>query len=216
VERVHTVDKPHGDYGAEFLDLERELAVFLRRARASSGEMAREVHPDLEPAAYGLLVRLEDGGPQRATDLAGYFGVGKATISRQVRALDVLGLIARTPDPADGRASLLQLTPEGRERFTRVREARRASYGRKLAAWDRAEIAELARLLHQLNELAETDSESDSESGPESGPESDCESGSEPGAGSEVDADFKADLGGDLDADFDADGDAHGAGLRER
>ncbi|MFE7122327.1 MarR family transcriptional regulator, partial [Streptomyces sp. NPDC057654] len=29
-----------------FLALERELAVFLRRARASSGEMARAVHPE--------------------------------------------------------------------------------------------------------------------------------------------------------------------------
>ncbi|GAB2829032.1 MarR family transcriptional regulator [Streptomyces daliensis] len=154
------VDHSEGHtYASEFLDLERELAVFLRRARASSGEMAREVHPELEPAAYGLLVRLEDAGPQRATDLAAYFGVGKATMSRQLRALDVLGLIARTPDPADGRASLLQLTPEGRERFTRVRNARRAEYGRKLAAWDPAEIAELARLLHRLNGTAESDPE---------------------------------------------------------
>ncbi|MEV5506073.1 MarR family winged helix-turn-helix transcriptional regulator [Streptomyces orinoci] len=135
----------------EFLALERELAVFLRRARASSGEMAREVHPELEPAAYGLLVRLAETGRQRATELAAYFGVGKATMSRQLRALDELGLIARTPDPADGRASLVELTEEGSERFTRVRDARRAQYVRKLADWDRAEIAELARLLHQLN-----------------------------------------------------------------
>jgi DNA-binding MarR family transcriptional regulator len=142
-------------YAPQFLDLERELAVFLRRARASSGEMARAVHPDLEPAAYGLLVRLEDSGPQRATDLAAYFGVGKATISRQVRALESLGLIARTPDPADGRASVLKLTGEGRERFTLVREARRAEYDRKLAEWDKGEIAELARLLNRFNRLAE-------------------------------------------------------------
>ncbi|MFI1963872.1 MarR family winged helix-turn-helix transcriptional regulator [Streptomyces pathocidini] len=137
----------------EFLALERELAVFLRRARASSGEMAREVHPDLEPAAYGLLLRLEDAGEQRATELAGYFGVGKATMSRQLRALESLGLIARRPDPADGRASLVTLTPEGRTRFTAVRGARRAQYVRKLEGWDRREIAELARLLHRLNAL---------------------------------------------------------------
>ncbi|CAM5319121.1 hypothetical protein STANM309S_02359 [Streptomyces tanashiensis] len=43
----------------EFLALERELAVFLRRARAQSGEMAREVHPELESSAYGLFVRLD-------------------------------------------------------------------------------------------------------------------------------------------------------------
>ncbi|NGO73718.1 MarR family winged helix-turn-helix transcriptional regulator [Streptomyces boncukensis] len=142
------------EFGPEGLDLERELAVFLRRARATSGEMAREVHPDLEPGAYGLLMRLEEAGPQRATDLACYFGVGKATMSRQLRALDGLGLIVRSPDPADGRASLVELTAEGRERFTRVRDARRSRYARKLAAWDRQEIADLARLLHRLNELS--------------------------------------------------------------
>lgn len=141
----------------EFLALERELAVFLRRARASSGEMAREVHPDLEPAAYGLLVRLEDAGQQRATELAGYFGVGKATMSRQLRALEELGLVAREPDPADGRASLVRLTDEGRSRFRRVRDARRDRYMSKLAGWDRGEVAELARLLHQLNKRAESE-----------------------------------------------------------
>lgn len=134
-----------------FLALERELAVFLRRARASSGEMAREVHPGLEPAAYGLLVRLEAAGAQRATELAGYFGVGRATMSRQLRALEELGLVTREPDPDDGRASLVRLTTEGLERFSRVRDARRERYVSELAAWDRGELAELARLLHQLN-----------------------------------------------------------------
>ncbi|MFE6855640.1 MarR family transcriptional regulator, partial [Streptomyces sp. NPDC057674] len=55
---------PSGGVDPVFLALERELAVFLRRARAQSGEMAREVHPELEPAAYGLFVRLDDAGPQ--------------------------------------------------------------------------------------------------------------------------------------------------------
>ncbi|MBC9711297.1 MarR family transcriptional regulator [Streptomyces sp. TRM66268-LWL] len=142
---------PESGVDHEFLALERELTVFLRRARASSGEMARAVHPELEPAAYGLLVRLEEGGPQRATDLAAYFGVGKATMSRQLRALEDLGLVAREPDPADGRAALVRLTDEGRERFRTVRGARRERYVRQLADWDRSEVAELARLLHQLN-----------------------------------------------------------------
>ncbi|MFE5029196.1 MarR family winged helix-turn-helix transcriptional regulator [Streptomyces sp. NPDC056656] len=140
----------------EFLSLERELTVFLRRARASSGEMARAVHPDLEPAAYGLLARLEECGRQRATELAAYVGVGKATMSRQLRALEDLGLVAREPDPADGRAWLVHLTDEGRANFRQVRDARRATYVRQLAGWDRTEVAELARLLHQLNAGAES------------------------------------------------------------
>jgi DNA-binding MarR family transcriptional regulator len=142
---------PPNGVDQEFLALERELTVFLRRARANQGEMAREVHPDLESSAYGLLVRLDESGGQRATDLAAYIGVGKATMSRQLRALEELGLIAREPDPADGRAWLVRLTDEGRSRVGRVREARRARYVRKLAHWDRHEVAELARLLHQLN-----------------------------------------------------------------
>ncbi|WP_110944105.1 MarR family winged helix-turn-helix transcriptional regulator [Streptomyces niger] len=146
-----------------FLSLERELAVFLRRARASSGEMAREVHPDLEPSAYGLLVRLADVGEQRATELACYVGVGKATISRQLRALDDLGLVAREKDPADGRAVLVRLTDEGLARFTRVRNARRDRYARRLASWDRGEIGELARLLHRLNEEQEQEQEQERE-----------------------------------------------------
>jgi DNA-binding MarR family transcriptional regulator len=134
-----------------FLALERELTVLLRRARANQGEMAREVHPDLEPAAYGLLIRLEECGSQRATTLAGYIGVGKATMSRQLRALEELGLVGREPDPADGRAWLVALTDEGRRRVGQVREARRRRYVSQLAHWDRHEVAELARLLHELN-----------------------------------------------------------------
>ncbi|MEW1648034.1 MarR family transcriptional regulator [Streptomyces sp. NPDC091219] len=142
-------DEPVADH--EYLSLERELTFLLRRARANQGEMAREVHPDLESAAYGLLVRLEEYGRQRATELAAYIGVGKATMSRQLRALEELGLIAREPDPADGRAWLVDLTDEGRRRVTHVREARRARYVTQLSHWDRREVAELARLLHELN-----------------------------------------------------------------
>ncbi|MFR9674215.1 MarR family winged helix-turn-helix transcriptional regulator [Streptomyces sp. TR02-1] len=155
--RGRDVHEPHGeveDFAPEYLELERELAVFFRRARAASGEMAREVHPDLEPAAYGLLLRLESAGPQRATALAAYFGVGKGTMSRQLRALEALRLVHREPDPEDGRASLVRLTRDGRERFSRVREARRAEYARRLAAWSPGEIAELARLLHRFNTLS--------------------------------------------------------------
>ncbi|MER5180508.1 MarR family transcriptional regulator [Streptomyces sp. NPDC002896] len=153
--RAPEFEAPEHGADREFLSLERELTVLLRRARASSGEMAREVHPDLEPAAYGLLVRLEERGEQRATELAAYIGVGKATMSRQLRALEQLGLVAREPDPADGRAWLVHLTDEGRARFRTVRNARRARYVRQLADWDRKEVAELARLLHHLNARAE-------------------------------------------------------------
>nr|BFD82722.1 MarR family transcriptional regulator [Streptomyces sp. Xyl84] len=144
-----------GGVDREFLSLEREMTVLLRRARASQAEMAREVHPELESSAYGLLVRLDECGSQRATALAAYIGVGKATMSRQLRALEELGLVAREPDPADGRAWLIALTDDGRRRVGKVRDARRGRYVRQLDHWDRREVAELARLLHELNGVME-------------------------------------------------------------
>ncbi|MBZ3903768.1 MULTISPECIES: MarR family winged helix-turn-helix transcriptional regulator [Streptomyces] len=149
-------DLPVSGMDQAYLALERELTVLLRRARAKSGEMARAVHPDLESAAYGLLARLDEAGRLRATELAAFIGVGKATMSRQLRALEHLGLIAREPDPADGRAWLVHLTDEGRARFRAVRDARRGAYVRQLAGWDRDEVAELARLLLQLNRGVES------------------------------------------------------------
>lgn len=139
----------------EYLSLERELTILFRRARANQGEMAREVHPDLESAAYGLLIRLDECGRQRATELAAYIGVGKATMSRQLRALEDLGLVAREPDPADGRAWLVHLTEGGHDRVREVREARRARYVSQLNHWNRHEVAELARLLGRLNRVME-------------------------------------------------------------
>ncbi|WP_254878790.1 MarR family winged helix-turn-helix transcriptional regulator [Streptomyces sp. NA04227] len=144
----------------EFLALEREMGLLLRRARATSGEMAREMHPDLEPAAYGLLQCLEQSGARRATELAAFIGVGKATVSRQLRALEELGIVTREPDPADGRASLIRLTEPGRSRFRAVRDARRKRYVHRLADWDRTEVAELARLLGKLNAAQDSGEES--------------------------------------------------------
>lgn len=148
--RLRTQTSPSGA-DQEYLSLERELTILFRRARANQGEMAREVHPDLDSAAYGLLIRLDECGRQRATELAAYIGVGKATMSRQLHALEKLGLVAREPDPADGRAWLVHLTDEGHDRVRTVRNARRARYVSKLNHWDRHEVAELARLLGQLN-----------------------------------------------------------------
>lgn len=146
-----SAEPPASGADQEYLSLERELTILFRRARANQGEMAREVHPDLESAAYGLLIRLDECGRQRATELAAYIGVGKATMSRQLRALEDLGLVAREPDPADGRAWLVGLTDEGHDRVRKVRDARRARYVSQLSHWDRLEVAELARLLGQLN-----------------------------------------------------------------
>ncbi|MFC7219903.1 MarR family winged helix-turn-helix transcriptional regulator [Streptomyces polyrhachis] len=147
-------ERPHPTgVDREVLALETELGVFYRRARAAVGELARAVHPDLDPAAYGLLSLLAEDGERRATDIAAYFGVGKATMSRQLRALEEAGLLERRTDPADGRAFLVRLTEDGGRRFRTVSAERRDQWLRHLAAWDREDVVALTRLLHRFNEL---------------------------------------------------------------
>jgi DNA-binding MarR family transcriptional regulator len=135
--------------------VEHEISMLFRRARARSAELARDVHPELDPDAYGLLLRIELAGPARLTDLAEFFGVGKGTMSRQLRQLERLGLVSRTPDPIDGRASRLDLTEEGRRRYGQARVARLERLRRLLEQWDRADVIRLAELLHRLNTLTD-------------------------------------------------------------
>ena len=141
--------------------IEYELCTLLRRARAISAEMGRQVHPGLDPEAYGLLVGIHDHSRARASELAGHFGLGKATVSRQLKVLAELGLIEREPDPADGRANVLVLTDEGRQRLEATRSARRERWHAKLGRWPVDDVLLLADMLARFNGLCAAGYEED-------------------------------------------------------
>ncbi|MCC3283965.1 MarR family winged helix-turn-helix transcriptional regulator [Arthrobacter caoxuetaonis] len=132
-------------------DLEQELSVLWRRARAASQRVARAVHPDLEPAAYGLLVLLQRQGPLRLTDIAAAIGVGKPSVSRQIVMLENLGLVRKQADPDDGRAQAISLTDSGREQLLKTQRAREEHFHALLQAWSEDEVRALSVLLHKLN-----------------------------------------------------------------
>ncbi len=134
------------------LRVERELGLFLRRARAASSSLARAVHPDLDGSAYLLLSAVARTPGIRTSDLADLLGVGRGTMSRQVTRLERLGLLARTADPHDSRSQPLALTPEGEERFARARAGRQEYVRRALAGWPEDELGRLAGLLGRLND----------------------------------------------------------------
>jgi DNA-binding MarR family transcriptional regulator len=136
--------------------VEHQLGVLFRRSRALSAEVRREMYPELDPGAYGLLVLISEAAPARPTYLAAYYGIGKATISRQLKVLEELGLIGRAPDPVDGRAHLLQLTDEGRQRLDRLRRARQERCRALLDTWPEDEVRLLADMLSRFNALTET------------------------------------------------------------
>jgi DNA-binding MarR family transcriptional regulator len=105
----------------------------------------------LDRSAYGILCRLADEGAQRLGSLATAFGLDPSTITRQVQSLERAGLAARTTDTLDRRASILDLTDEGRTVLDRTRTYRRARLEQALADWSTDERADLGRLLTKLN-----------------------------------------------------------------
>ena len=149
------LDPPPADQHAAFVRLEREIGLLLRRSRAISARLARELHPDLDGAAYGLLALLQDTGPLRASTLVARLGLDKSTVSRQLATLVDLGLVGRAPDPADGRAHVLTASAEGSARLERIRDARRARWESDMADWPPDDVARLGELLGRLNRLGE-------------------------------------------------------------
>lgn len=106
----------------------------------------------LDRPAYGALVRIAEAAPVRPTDLAESLGIDLSTVSRQVRDLERAGLVCRTVDPADQRASRLSLSAEGQAILSRVRAARQDAMRRLLAEWGDADRELLARLMGRLAE----------------------------------------------------------------
>jgi DNA-binding MarR family transcriptional regulator len=134
-----------------YSQVERELAVLLRRGHANSGDLSRQVHPDLQASAYALLARLHDLGSARAADLSDYFGIDKGALSRQLRLLEDLELITREIDTADRRSHLLTLTAGGRRRLTQARRARQRLIRQELSRWPTCDVEVFGDLLARFN-----------------------------------------------------------------
>ena len=105
---------------------------------------------DLDLPSFHLVRRLADSGPARASDLAQLVCLDLSTVSRQVASLEHLGLVERRPDPLDGRASLLLLSPKGRRVSTRLSQARRTMFAEILAEWPEDAVERFGDLLSRF------------------------------------------------------------------
>lgn len=131
--------------------LEHEIGTLLRRIRRGLADRAVQVHPELNATSYMLLSTLNEHGARRAADLAELFALDKGSVSRFVHQLVELGLIERSPDPADGRASILAVTDDAVRRLAEVRGDRRAHFEDRLDSWDPDDIEDLATRLGRFN-----------------------------------------------------------------
>ena len=139
------------DRQASVRTIESEVGVLIRRVRRVVAERAQEVHQSLHPSTFILLNHLHDHGPLRASSLVEHFAMDKASVSRQVQHLLDLGLVDRAPDPADGRATLLSVSDDGRRRLADVADHRRKLLDERLGDWDEAELASFAADLARYN-----------------------------------------------------------------
>jgi len=128
-----------------------ELGTHLARLIRLFDRMQAQYQMDnpeaVERAAYLLLVHLVKDGPRRPGALAEAVHSDPSTVSRQLAQLVKAGLVVRTPDPGDGRATLIAATDEGRRVFEENRRIRNESLAALLADWPEAERADLTRLL---------------------------------------------------------------------
>ena len=132
------------------------MADLWRRSRARVRVLARQVHPQLDPAAYPLVVLLAARGPLRLTELGAALELDKSTVSRQVDSVVRLGLAERLPDPTDARARLIGLTTDGRARAGRLQEEQLVHWRASLATWPEDDVRQLTALLHRLGQTGLT------------------------------------------------------------
>ena len=137
-------------------DLPAQLAVELHELVGKLRRRLREQADagDLPPSQVAVLRRLEREGPMTVSALARVAGVRSQSMGATVAALQAAGLVSGTSDPADGRQTLLSLTPACRKW---IRDNRAAKQDWLLRAIDAElnprERQELARALVLLDRV---------------------------------------------------------------
>ena len=102
--------------------------------------------------AHGTIGQhIADGG-SRVTELAQLAQVSKPTVVYLVNDLERLGYVERVPDPADGRAKLVRMTPRGAEAQRKGTEIVRQIETDWSALLGEGEFAALRDLLQRLHD----------------------------------------------------------------
>jgi DNA-binding MarR family transcriptional regulator len=121
------------------------LARELRRLAADEG---------LTPAGAGVLGLLAARGPLRAGDVAAAEAINPTMASRVLGDLEAAGLISRSRDAADGRATIVRPTAAGARRARALKKRRDAVLAERLGALDPAQVDALLAALPALEALA--------------------------------------------------------------
>jgi DNA-binding MarR family transcriptional regulator len=130
---------------ANLIDTLRGLVRQSRRVSARSQHLGM-----LAPPLGALLGNVECLQGHRPSAVAEELRITQSALSRQVAHAESLGYLQRTPDPEDGRATLLSLTESGSEALRIHREAQLARLRSAISDWSEEEVADLVGRLGRL------------------------------------------------------------------
>ncbi len=105
---------------------------------------------DVTPSQMRAVRVLTTHGEARSSELAQHLHIAPRSATEVVDALEAKGLVERTPDPGDRRATLVSLTPRGVELSQEVRRARGLESERLFERLSRTDRDHLARILRRL------------------------------------------------------------------
>ena len=124
--------------------------VLLRVGR----ELRREARAEgISPEQVSLLVAVKYSPGIGIGDLAVHERISAPALTKHADRLERDGLVARSPNPHDGRRIGLTLTEEGHRVLRRVRSRRTAWLATRLRGLDAAELAAVEAAIEPLSRL---------------------------------------------------------------
>ncbi|QKC96054.1 MarR family winged helix-turn-helix transcriptional regulator [Mesorhizobium sp. NZP2298] len=99
-----------------------------------------------------VIYLLRDGAAMSQKELARFAKIEQPSMAQMLARMERDGLIRRTPDPNDGRSSLISLTEATLKKLPAAREALDEGRDEALAGFSEDEVATLLGMLRRLNE----------------------------------------------------------------
>ena len=136
-----------------------DVALSASELRVVLGQILRRLRAEHQfPISQGtVLARLEREGPATTSALAAAERVRPQSMAQTIAELGAAGLVARSPDPTDGRQILIEVTERGRTTLAEERARREGWLARAIESELTAEEQEtLLRALPILRRLAQS------------------------------------------------------------
>jgi DNA-binding MarR family transcriptional regulator len=128
------------------------LVIASTRSPRQRDRLQRALGLSLSETNLGALQLVHRHGPLAVSDVARRLEVDLSNASRQLRALEDQGLVARRVDPADRRVARFVVTAAGRRVLERVRAVALNDYAVALDDWSARDRRQLATLLDRFRE----------------------------------------------------------------